>query len=79
MEASSAVAGGVLLVLTLVSRQWIEVVFGVDPDHHNGSLEWFIVGLFFSVAAISMVMAQREWFSTRRSMVSLGSATGPRR
>ena len=24
-------------------RDWIEVVFRVDPDHHNGSLEWLIV------------------------------------
>lgn len=29
-----------LLVLTLAWRDWIEIVFRIDPDHGNGSLEW---------------------------------------
>jgi len=30
---------GFLAILTLVWRDWIEGVFGYDPDHHNGSFE----------------------------------------
>ncbi len=33
----------VFLILTLAWKDWIEIVFGVDPDHHNGSFEWMIV------------------------------------
>jgi len=38
-----ACLSGLLCVVTLMWRDWIEVVFRVDPDHHNGSLEWLIV------------------------------------
>ena len=34
-----------LLVLTLAWKDWIEVLFGVDPDHHNGAVEWAIVAV----------------------------------
>ena len=34
---------GFLAILTLVWRDWIEGVFGYDPDHHNGSFEWELV------------------------------------
>jgi O-antigen/teichoic acid export membrane protein len=41
--ALAAVTGG-LLLLTLVSREWIELIFGVDPDNGDGTLEWIVVG-----------------------------------
>ena len=31
------------LVLTLAWKDWIEIIFGVDPDHHSGGVEWAIV------------------------------------
>jgi hypothetical protein len=52
---AALVGGGIsaaLAVLTLISREWIEFVFGVDPDHGNGGLEWAIV----AVTAITAVM-----------------------
>ena len=52
----AALAGGglsaALAVLTLISHEWIEFVFGVDPDHANGGLEW----AFVAVTAIAAVM-----------------------
>jgi hypothetical protein len=56
-----AVACGFLLVLTLVWKDWIEIVFDVDPDRHSGSLEWLIV-VALAATTISLVIAGRsEW------------------
>lgn len=50
-----------LALLTLIWPDWIEGVFGVDPDHGNGSLEWAIVAVCFAVTIASAVLAGREW------------------
>jgi O-antigen/teichoic acid export membrane protein len=51
-ELVLAVLAGALAVLTLISREWIEVVFGVDPDQGSGALEWLIV-----LAAVAVALA----------------------
>jgi hypothetical protein len=59
-----AILGGlaaVLAILTSIWPDWIEAVFGVDPDHGNGSLEWAVVAVL-AVAAIACAIAARaEW------------------
>ena len=51
---------GALTLLTLITREWIEAIFRVDPDGGNGSLEWAIVAvLAISCVALS-VTAWRE-------------------
>ena len=59
-ELGVAVLAGALAVLTLVNREWIEVVFGVDPDEGSGALEWGIVFALGGVALISAVVARAE-------------------
>ena len=59
-ELGVAVMAGALAVLTLVNREWIEVVFGVDPDEGSGALEWGIVFALGGVALISAVVARAE-------------------
>jgi hypothetical protein len=51
----------VLFVVTLVSREWIELVFKVDPDGGDGSLEWAIVGVLLVATAVSAWLARGEW------------------
>lgn len=51
----------VLFALTIVWRDWIEIVFGFDPDHHSGSLEWGIVAALFCVAVTFGVLARAQW------------------
>jgi hypothetical protein len=59
-ELGLAVLAGALAVLTLVNREWIEVVFGIDPDEGSGALEWGIVFALGGVALISAVVARAE-------------------
>ena len=61
IEAALAALTGFLFVLTLISREWIEVVFKVDPDGGDGSLEWAIVGVLFAASLTLSVMARAEW------------------
>jgi hypothetical protein len=49
------------LLLTLISRDWIETVFGVDPDHHSGSLEWAIVAVSLAASVSLATLAAKEW------------------
>jgi len=50
-----------LLALTLVTREWIEEIFGVDPDGGSGALEWLIVAGLGVAAAIAFGFARHEW------------------
>lgn len=59
-----ACLAGMVSVLTLVKRDWIETVFGVDPDHHSGSLEWMVVVGCVLIALTFSLLAMRE----RRAM-----------
>lgn len=61
VEAAAAAASAVFLVLTLLWKDWIEIVFGVDPDHHSGSLEWAIVAGSVAATLLLVALARREW------------------
>jgi hypothetical protein len=60
-ESVCAVASAVFAVNTLVWRDWIELTLRVDPDHHNGSLEWLIAFGLLALAFVLGTMARREW------------------
>jgi hypothetical protein len=60
-EASVAALAASLSVLTLVWRDWVEGVFGVDPDRHSGSLEWAIVAALVVAALLAGAAARLEW------------------
>jgi hypothetical protein len=57
VEAVAACAAAVLGVVTLLWWDWIEAVFGVDPDHGNGSAEWIAVAGLFVLAGLLIVSA----------------------
>lgn len=52
---------GLLLLVTLVRRDWIEVLLGVDPDAGSGALEWLVVAGTALVAALCALGAGFEW------------------
>lgn len=55
-----AVLTAVLCAVTLISHDWIEAVFGVDPDHGNGWLEWLIVALLALTAVGCGALARAD-------------------
>jgi hypothetical protein len=61
IETAIASLSGSLFVLTLIRRDWIEGVFGWDPDQHNGSVEWVIVGALLVVALVFGRLARANW------------------
>ena len=71
VETAVAAAGLAASVLTLLRADWIEILFGFDPDHHSGSAEWLILGILLAVVAVAFTLARFEW---RRLRVTSGSA-----
>lgn len=61
---AEAVIGGLsafLAVLTLITREWIELLFGVDPDGGDGSFEWLLVVGLAGLALGLGLLARAEW------------------
>ena len=61
MEAGSAGLSFIFAILTLVWKDWIEIVFRIDPDQHSGSLEWLIAAGALAIAIGIAVAARYEW------------------
>ena len=66
-EVTAFFASLVLFSLTLVWRDWIEVVFGFDPDAHSGTTEWLVVVVCAVVTVTSLVLARCEWRRAARA------------
>jgi hypothetical protein len=63
IQFALSVTSGALFVVTLIWREWIELVTGLDPDGGNGSAEWFIVGVS---AVATILFAGLSWHDWRR-------------
>ena len=68
LETAMAIATSIVFVITLVQRDWIEIVFGVDPDQGKGSLEWLIVGALLVVSISHFTLASHEWRRARAAI-----------
>jgi hypothetical protein len=71
-EAVAATVSLIVGGLTLSRPNWIEIVFGVDPDRGSGLLEWLIVAVSVAVVLGASGLARREW---RRRLTLDGPAT----
>jgi hypothetical protein len=61
IETTLAAVSGFLCVLTLFSRDWIEAILPIDPDRHNGALEWVVVATLLIATGFFGVRARAEW------------------
>jgi hypothetical protein len=68
LETGIATVTSILFVITLVRRDWIEIVFGIDPDNRNGALEWLIVGALLVMTITLFTLASYEWRRTRAAI-----------
>ena len=61
VETGLAAITGLLATITPIFPDWIELVSGWDPDHHDGSVEWLIIVGLFAVAVVLSAAAAIEW------------------
>jgi hypothetical protein len=61
IEALLALGNAVLLAMTVVWKDWIEIVFDVDPDAGSGALEWTIVAVTLVLTLAFLALARSEW------------------
>lgn len=62
IEISLSTLSGLLFVLTLIQRDWIEIVIGIEPDEGSGALEWLIVIGLMAATIIFALLARSEWY-----------------
>ncbi|MGC2163852.1 MAG: hypothetical protein WA634_18245 [Silvibacterium sp.] len=63
-----------LAIVTALWRDWIERVFGIDLDHHSGSIEWELIVALLLAAMLFAALARREWQKTSLATAENGSA-----
>ena len=61
LQAGLGSITGATAIITLFWRDWIEVVFGMDPDRGNGSAEWLVVLVLLFLTIALAVGARHEW------------------
>ncbi len=59
IEASLAVLTGVLGVVTIFWRDWVEALTGWSPDHGSGSVEIGLIAVLFMTSVSCTVVARR--------------------
>jgi undecaprenyl pyrophosphate phosphatase UppP len=69
IEGVLASAAGVLAIVSLFWHDWIETIFGIDPDRGSGSAEWLVVVSLATIMVIFVCAARLEW---RRAVLGEG-------
>ena len=64
-ESGLAAAVSLLAGFTALHHDWIEVVFGVDPDSGSGLIEWALVAVSAVISVTFAAVAYRKWNRAR--------------
>jgi hypothetical protein len=73
LEIVMATVTGILFLITLIVRDWIEIVFNVSLDNYSGSAEWMIVGVLLVMTIALSVLARYEWRRAQSTISTPGS------
>lgn len=73
---SSGSITGAVAVITLFWHDWIEIIFGVDPDKGNGSAEWLVVVILLAVTSVLVLGVRLEWRRARPTYLAETDADG---
>ena len=65
LESAGCCVCAALAALTLVSRDWIEKLSGLDPDRSNGAVEWALVAALALTTIYLSLRARRHWREVR--------------
>jgi hypothetical protein len=60
-ELTLAAMSALCLALTIAIPDWIEHIFGIDPDHHSGLVEAAIAAVLLAATLLLGVLAHFEW------------------
>jgi len=58
---------GVSTILTAVWPEWIEGLFGFDPDGGDGSAEWWIVAVLAVITVAAIAFTRHDLRVARRA------------
>jgi hypothetical protein len=64
---AGTVLASLLLALTAVMPQWIELIFGFEPDAVSGEAEWLVAGSLAAIVVVSGLVARHELRRTAQS------------
>jgi hypothetical protein len=67
IEVALAALTGILGVITIFWRDWIEALTGWSPDHHSGSAEFGLIAVLLIASVTCGALARR----THRQLVAL--------
>jgi hypothetical protein len=59
-ESALALVSLAALVITLISKSWIETLTGLDPDGGSGAAEWAVVVALTAVTISALAIARVE-------------------
>lgn len=60
IEAALASLSGIFFLLTVLGKNWIEIILGVDPDNGSGLSEWKIAVGAAVLTVVFVVVARIE-------------------
>jgi len=61
IETTVAILTGALGIITIFWHDWIEILTGWDPDHHNGGAEVALVVVLLAVSVTCAALARRTY------------------
>lgn len=64
VEVGLALVSVGLFAITLLWHDWIEIVFGIDPDEGNGLVEMLISASLLALTLVFTVSSRLEWRRT---------------